>query len=88
MEDESFFAKKPFRFSKLLIINLSPNFSFSTWSAFPMPSIKPNFKEEDPDQNSPVKVLFFSVSISFEPLLSSTTFIKSEWSSNCIFFSL
>ena len=66
----------------------SPNFSLKTCSALPIPSINPNFKEEDPDQNSPVKVLFFSVSISFEPLLDLTTLIKSECNSNCIFFNL
>jgi len=42
----------------------SPNFSLKICSALPIPSINPNFNEVDPDQNSPVKVLFFSVSIS------------------------
>ena len=66
----------------------STNFSFNISSAFPSPSIKPNSFALEPDQNSPVKVLFFSVSKSFEPLLDLTTLIKSECNSNCIFFNL
>jgi len=50
--------------------------------------MSPNFKEEEPDQNSPVKVLFFSGSFSFEPRLFFTTLMKSECNSNCNFFIL
>ena len=53
-----------------------------------MPSISPNFKEVEPDQNSPVKVLFFSGSFNFEPLLFFTRLMKSECNSNCNFFIL
>ena len=66
----------------------SPNFSLNICSAFPMPSISPNFKEVEPDQNSPVKVLFLSGSLSLDPRLFFTKFIKSEWSSNCNFLIL
>ena len=57
-------------------------------SALPIPSIKPSFFAVDPDQNSPVnKSGLLSFLILFD-LLSSTTFIKSECNSNCIFFNL
>ena len=73
MDDDSFLAIKLFGFSNFLIIIFSPNLSLKICSAFPIPSISPNFKEAEPDQNSPVKVLFFSGSFSFEPLLFFTT---------------
>ena len=88
IDADNFLAIKLFGFSSFLITTSSPNFSLKICSALPMPSINHNFKEVDPDQNSPVKVLFFSVSTSFEPLLDLTTFIKSECNSNCIFFNL
>ena len=75
MED-NFLAIKPFGFSNFFIIAFSPNFSLKTCSAFPIPSIKPNFRDVEPDQNSPVKVLFFSGSFNLEPLLLFTKFIK------------
>ena len=87
-DDDNFLAIKPLGFSKVLITTLSPNFSFKIWSAFPMPSTNPSFSEVLPVQNSPVKILFFSGSFSFEPLLFSTTLMKSACNSNCIFFSL
>ena len=66
----------------------SPNFSLNICSALPIPSIKPNFREVEPDQNSPVKILFFSASFNFEPLLFLTKFIKSECNSSCNFLIL
>ena len=65
----SFLAIKPFGFSKFLIITFSPNLSFKTWSALPNPSINPSLSDVLPVQNSPVKILFFSGSLSFGPLL-------------------
>ena len=53
-----------------------------------MPSIKPNFLALDPDQNSPVNKSGLPSFFSLVDLLSSTTFIKSECKSNCIFFNL
>ena len=88
IEDDSFLAIKPFGFSKFLIITLSPNFFFKIWSAFPIPSINPRSRDVLPVQNSPVKILFFSGSLSFFPLLFSTTFIKSSCSSSWIVFNL
>ena len=88
MDEESFLAIKPLGFSNVLIITFSPNFSFNTWSAFPIPSISPSFNDVFPVQNSPVKILFFSGSLSFDPLLFWTTFIKSSCNSSCIVFNL
>ena len=53
-----------------------------------MPSISPNFNEVEPDQNSPVKVLFLSGSFNLDPRLFLTKFIKSECNSNCNFLIL
>ena len=77
LAEDNFLARKPFLFSKFLIITLSPNFSFKIWSAFPIPSINPSLSAVLPVQNSPVKILFFSGSFNFDPLLVSTTLIKS-----------
>ena len=88
IEDDSFFAIKLFCFSSFLITMSSPNFSLKICSAFPIPSINPNLIDAEPDQNSPVKVLFFSGSLSFAPLLFLTTSIKSECNSSCSFFIL
>ena len=88
IEDESFRPSHPFCFSNFLTITSSPNFSFKIWSAFPIPSIKPSLRADAPVQNSPVKILFFSGSFNLFPLLVSTTFIKSECSSNWISLSL
>ena len=82
IDEDSFLAMKPFGFSKFLIITFSPNFSFKIWSAFPIPSIRPKPKAVFPVQNSPVNILFFSGSFSFDPLLVSTTFIKSACNSS------
>ena len=79
---------KPFGFSNFFITAFSPNFSLKICSAFPIPSISPNFKDADPDQNSPVKILFFSGSFNFEPRLFLTRLIKSECNSNCNFLIL
>ena len=87
-DDESLFAKKPFCFSNFLISIFSPNFFLRICSAFPRPSIRPKFKDVDPDQNSPVNILFFSGSFNFEPRLLFTKLIKSECNSNCNFFIL
>ena len=88
IEAESFRPNHPFCFSNFLITISSPNFSFKIWSALPIPSIKPILRADAPVQNSPVKILFFSGSFNFAPLLVSTTFMKSAWSSNWIFLSL
>ena len=87
-EEDNFFAKKLFGFSNFLIDIFSPNFSLKICSALPMPSISPNFSDADPDQNSPVKILFFSGSTSLSLLLFLTRLIKSEWSSSCNFLIL
>ena len=82
---ESFLFIQLFGFSNFLITTSSPNFSFNISSAFPNPSIKPRSLALDPDQNSPVNKSKFLSFFNFVDLLSSTTFIKSECKSNCIF---
>jgi signal peptide peptidase SppA len=77
-----------FGFSNFLITTFSPNFSFKISSALPKPSIKPKSFALEPDQNSPVNRSGFLSFLSLVDLLSSTTFIKSECKSNCIFFNL
>ena len=78
IEDDNFLAINPLGFSNFLIIIFSPNFSLKICSAFPTPSISPSFKDADPDQNSPVKILFFSGSFSFAPRLFLTRLIKEK----------
>jgi hypothetical protein len=60
-----------------LITTFSPNFFLRISSAFPIPSIKPKSLAFLPDQNSPEKSSISESFFSFDPLLSSTTFIKS-----------
>ena len=78
---KSFLLNQPLDFSNFLIITSSPNLSFKISFAFPNPSINPNSLALLPAQNSPENSSI-SPFLSLEPLLSSTTLIKSLCKSN------
>ena len=87
LEDEIFWLNQPLDFSNFLITTSSPNFSFKISCAFPIPSINPKSFALLPDQNSPENSSISDL-FSLDPLLSSTTSIKSLCKSNCILFNL
>ena len=76
LDEENFLLNHPLDFSNFLIITSSPNFSFKTSLALPTLSIKPSSFALLPDQNSPENNSISDL-LSLEPLLSSTTLIKS-----------
>ena len=76
LDEESFLLNQPLDFSNFFIITSSPNFSFKTSFALPTLSIKPRSFALLPDQNSPENNSISDL-LSLDPLLSSTTLIKS-----------
>ena len=87
LDEESFWLNQPLDFSNFLITTSFPNFSLRTWWASPNPSINPKSLALLPDQNSPEKSSTSDL-FNFDPLLFSTTSIKSLCKSSWIFFNL
>ena len=76
-EADSFLLNQPLDFSNFLITTSSPNFFLKISFTFPIPLTKPSSFDLLPDQNSPENNSIPEFLLSFDPLLSSTTFIKS-----------